>query len=279
MPGMTLGRPTPGNAVVVAEPGPPPTAGRPKGDVSAAHDRSIDAVEPSLRASESTTPLQSRLLASTGDEIATGLAANTLAPERYEMRSIDKPRSSSVAGIFDREKGPIDKTGARRGAFAVRFDTPGPGPGGVTLGNHLNFDTLPKNVRDPHVEVPASIVKGAAIVARGLEVARTLAAPVAATSDTLRIASALHADGNRIGPHTAKAAAGVAGGWTGAFIGSELGAESGAAAGGAIGLLFGGVGAVPGAAIGGLLGGIGGGIAGAHIGERAGEEILRENTR
>ncbi len=212
-------------------------------------------------------------LASKVGSVATGVAADTLTSQRYELRSINKPNNSAVAGVFDRDAGPRGKTGNPKGAFAVRFDTPGKGPNGTQLGYHLNFDTLAKNVKDPHVAVPSGVVKGAGVAAVALDGIRRAALPVAVVSDGVQVASAINADGGRLGTHTARAGAQIAGSWAGGIVGAELGAEGGAAAGGAIGALFGGVGAVPGAAVGGLIGGLAGAIAGAHIGASAGEHV------
>jgi hypothetical protein len=83
-----------------------------------------------------------------------------------------------------------------------------------------------------------------------LETVGKVARPVGVVLDAVEVGHAFHADGNRVGLNTGRAASGVAGG--------ALGAWGGAAAGAAIGSVVPGVGTVVGGVVGGVVGAFGG---------------------
>ena len=99
----------------------------------------------------------------------------------------------------------------------------------------------------------------------GLETAGKIARPLAIAGDAIQLGQAFHEDGNTIGVHTERTAAGVAGGWAGAAAGAELGAAGGAALGSVVPVLGTAAGGIVGGIVGGVVGGIGGDSAGRAI--------------
>ncbi len=104
------------------------------------------------------------------------------------------------------------------------------------------------------VQANRTVRAGGAALERVGRVAR----PIGIAIDAVQIGSAFHADGNRVGENTARAATNLAGGAAGGWGGAAAGAAIGTA-------IFPGVGTV----VGGVIGGIGGALAGEAVADRA----------
>jgi hypothetical protein len=153
-------------------------------------------------------------------------------------------------------------------------------------GTHIktsNTDINPKlsGVKDHHVQIPGSAVKGVKMASKALKVIVNVALPADISKDAYRVCDAIVKDcknsENKLpGKRTAKTVASVAGGWAGGCAGAMGGNVVGAAVGGAVGALFGGVGAVPGAAIGAVIGAAVGGMGGGATGRVAADKIVEE---
>ncbi len=96
---------------------------------------------------------------------------------------------------------------------------------------------------------------------RALETAGKVMLPIAIAGDAIELGQAFHADGNKIGTETGRAASGIAGGWGGAIVGAEVGAAAGSFV------------PVVGTAIGGIIGGAIGGFGGDKLGRKVFDAI------
>jgi len=198
---------------------------------------------------------------------AEGATATRHMPRQYGLATGKYLSKSTQAGIVDKAAGEclirLDK--------AHKFvNTP-----------HININPKLTGVKDPHIPIPGSVVKGGAMATKALNAVGKAAVVAGVVVDTYRIGKAIHSDctkrrKKRPGKRTAKAAASVAGGWSGGCAGATAGSSTGAYIGGMIGAAFGGVGAVPGAAIGSLIGAVVGGIGGGVGGSCAAEALVEE---
>ena len=198
--------------------------------------------------------------------LAEGATTARHMPRRYRLSTGKYLSRTTRAGIMDTKKGQwlirLDK--AHRGA---------PTP-------HININSKLTRIRDPHIPVSGTFVKGGEITTKVLSAGSKAALVIGVVVDTYRIGEAFYRDctktkKKRPGKRTAKAVASVAGGWAGGCVGATAGSSTGALIGGAIGALFGGVGAVPGAAVGTLIGAVFGGVGGG-VGGSVGAEALVE---
>jgi hypothetical protein len=198
---------------------------------------------------------------------AEGVTAARHMPRQYGLATGKYLSKSTRAGIVDKaaKKCLIRLDNAHKGV-----NTP-----------HVNFNPKLTGVKDPHIPIPGSLVKGGEVATKVLNGVGKVAVVAGVVADAYRVGSAIYSDctntkKKRPGKRTAKAAASVAGGWAGGCAGAAAGSSTGAYVGGAIGALFGGVGAVPGAAIGSLIGAVVVGVAGGVGGSSAAEAIVEE---
>ena len=191
--------------------------------------------------------------------------------QRYK---IEPSRGSTVTGLRDTHIGRISaKTGKPVGEWVIRVDkahTNSPRP-------HFNINSKISKLADPHTPIPGGTktLKALEGTGRVLNSVGKIAKPVAIATDVVRVANAVHQDGETIGKNTMLTSASVAGGWAGAAAGASIGAKGGAAIGGIIGSLFAGVGAAPGAAVGGFVGGIIGSFGGSWLAEEGANHLIK----
>jgi len=199
-------------------------------------------------------------------QFAEGATAARHMPRQYGLATGKYLSTSTRAGVVDRATG----------QWLIRLDNAHRG----VRTPHININSKLTGVKDPHIPIPGSLVKGGEMATKALNAAGKAAFVVGLAVDTYRIGDAIYSDctkrrKKRPGKRTAKAAASVAGGWTGGCAGAAAGSSTGAYIGGAIGAAFGGVGAVPGAAIGSLIGAIvGGGVGASCAAESLVEELV-----
>ncbi|XP_069680861.1 uncharacterized protein C13G5.2-like isoform X1 [Periplaneta americana] len=203
-----------------------------------------------------------------GGKIAEACAATKHMPGRQYSLATGKYLSKSTrAGIVDNATG----------KWLVRLDNPH-----KKLNTpHININDKLTGVRDPHIPIPAGVVKAGEGATKVLNAVGKVALVAAVAVDTYRICNAIDEDckktkKKRPGKRTIKTGASVAGGWGGGFVGAVAGNFAGARIGGLIGSLFGGVGALPGAAIGAFVGSVVGGFQGSTGGSAMGEALVEE---
>jgi hypothetical protein len=199
--------------------------------------------------------------------VAEGVTATRHMPRQYGLATGNYLSKSTRAGIVDKAAGKC----------LLRLDN---AHKGVTT-PHININPKLTGVKDPHIPIPGSLVKGGEMATKALNAVGKAALVAGVVVDTYRVGEALYSDctktrKKRPGKRTAKAAASVAGGWAGGCAGAAAGSSTGAYIGGAIGALFGGVGAVPGAAIGSLIGAVAGGVGGGVGASCAAEALVEE---
>ena len=198
---------------------------------------------------------------------AEGATAARHMPRQYGLATGKYLSKSTQAGIVDKATG----------QWLIRLDNAHKGVNTP----HININPKLTGVKDPHIPIGGSFVKGGAMTTKALNAVGKAAVVAGVVVDTYRIGEALYSDctkrrKKRPGKRTAKAAASVAGGWTGGCAGATAGSSTGAYIGGMIGAAFGGVGAVPGAAIGSLIGAVVGGVGGGVGGSCAAEALVEE---
>lgn len=198
---------------------------------------------------------------------AKGATGARYMPKPYSLSTGRYLSGSTRAGIVDNATGQwlIRLDNAHRGV-----NTP-----------HININPRLTGVRDPHIPISGSLVRGGEMATKALNAFGKAALVVGVASDAYHIGEAIYSDctkrkKKRPGKRTAKAAASVAGGWTGGCAGAAAGSSTGAYIGGAIGAAFGGVGAVPGAAIGSLIGAVVGAVGGGVGVSCAAESLVEE---
>ena len=197
---------------------------------------------------------------------AEGATADRHMPSQYGLATGKYLSRSTRAGIVD----------TATGKWVIRLDNAHKVGKGLTP--HININPKLTGVKDPHIPIPGSVVRGGEVATNALSAVGKAAFVAGVVVDTYRIGEAFYNDyteTNGPGKRTAKVAASVAGGWAGGCAGAAAGSSTGAYIGGAIGALFGGVGAVPGAAVGSLFGAVLGGVGGG-VGGSVGAEALVE---
>ena len=204
---------------------------------------------------------------------AAGATAARNMPRQYGLAAGKYLSKSTRAGVVDKATG----------QWLIRLDNAHKG----VKTPHININPKLTGVKDPHIPIPGSLVKGGEVASKALNVAGKAAFVVGVAADTYRFGEALYSDctkrrKKRPGKRTAKAAASVAGAWGGGCAGAAAGSSTGAYIGGTIGALFGGVGAVPGAAIGSLIGavvgGVGVGVRASSVAEALVEELVSSDS-
>ena len=204
---------------------------------------------------------------------AEGATAARHMPRQYGLLVGKRLSTSTRAGILDKATG----------KWAIRLDNAHKGVNTP----HININPKLTGVKDPHIPIPGSLVKGGEMATKALNAVGKAAFVAGIAVDSYRIGKAFYNDctktkKKRPGKRTAKTAASVAGGWTGGCAGAAAGSSAGAYIGGAIGAAFGGVGAVPGAAfgslIGAIVGGIGGGVGGSCAAEAVVEKVVSSDS-
>ena len=205
-------------------------------------------------------------------QFAEGATAVRYMPRRYGLATGKHLSKSTRAGIME----------TATGKWLIRLDNAHKG----VKTPHININRQLTRVKDPHIPIPGSLVKGGEMATKALNAVGVAAFVTGIVLDTYRIGEALYSDCTKTkcpGKHTAKTTASVAGGWTGGCIGATAGSSTVGYIGGVIGAVFGGVGVVPGAAIGSLIGavvgGVGGGVGGSCAAEALVEELVSDPRR
>jgi len=196
---------------------------------------------------------------------AEGATAARHMPRQYGLATGKHLSRATRAGIVDKATG----------KWLIRLDNAHKG----VKTPHININHQLTRVRDPHIPIPGSFVKGGEMATKALNAVGMAAFVTVVVVDTYRIGEAFYSDctkKKRPGKHTAKTTASVAGGWTGGCIGATACSSTVGYIGGVIGAAFGGVGAVPGAAIGSLIGAVVGGVGGGVGGSCAAEALVEE---
>jgi len=198
---------------------------------------------------------------------AKGATGARYMPRPYGLATGKHLSKSTRAGIVD----------LPTGKWVIRLDNAHKGVNTP----HININPKLTGVKDPHIPIPGSLVKGGEMATKAFNVIGKAAFVVALAADAYQLGKAIHNDCTKTkkklpGKRTAKVAASVAGGWAGGCAGAAAGSSTGAYIGGAIGAAFGGVGAVPGAALGSLIGAVVGGVGGGVGGSCATEAVVKE---
>ena len=196
---------------------------------------------------------------------AEGATAARYMPRQYGLAMGKHLSRSTRAGIVD----------LLTGKWLIRLDN----AHGRVKTPHININHQLTRVRDPHIPIPGSLVKGGEMATKALNAVGVAAFMAGVVIDAYRIGEAFYSDytkTKRPGERTAKAAASVAGGWTGGCAGATAGSSTGGYIGGVIGAAFGAVGAVPGTAIGSLIGAVIGGVGGGLGGSCTAEALVED---